>query len=188
MTKASIYQRFVRAVWARLKQDHPFVTRLDRPLCVAIPRSSSFYAGRSPMNGKHFLFDFQHSPKPWQGGQFTINVHISTELEATDNFSAFSGYEDATDGYYRLASACLGFDKWWCLKDRDRSFDDEMRRTLPNFDPAIDDEEFFRQNWRPSSYEDPELVIREALEDVLSLLQVHLFDRFAFTSTQWPRK
>jgi hypothetical protein len=136
--------------------------------------------GRSPANGKHFILDFQHNPKSWAAGQFTINVHISTEFKPTANFTALTGYENAEDGFYRLGANCLGYDKWWCLRDRDRSIDDVMASTLASFDPAAEDLSFFKGKWRPTSFTDDSKVIEEAIDDVISVLNEHVFHRFSF--------
>lgn len=181
MPTPSIYQQFLRAAWIRFKRDYPFVTRFEKSFCVAIPKSSSFILGRSPQNGKYFVLDFQHHPKPWGAGQFAINVHISAELVPTKNFSAHSGYEDAEDGYYRLALHSIGYDKWWCLMDRDRSQDEEEREFNPDFDPSQADREFFDEKWRPTVFENTEAVIQEALEDTFGLIESEVLARFGFS-------
>lgn len=184
MPSPSIYQKFLRSAWARIRHDYPFVTRFRESFCVAIPKSSSFLLGRSPKNGKFIVLNFQHHPKAWGTGQFTVNVHISTELVPTKRLAATSGYQDAEDGYYRLAPECVGYDKWWCLIDRDRSEDDDMSEFDSAFDPTEADREFFENKWRPTAFDSEEVVIQQAVTDVLAMVDLGVVQRFGFPSAR----
>jgi hypothetical protein len=180
MATASLYQQFLRAVWKQLKRNYPFVRRFDKAISVSIPKSASFFLGKSPLYDKYVILDFQHNSKSWGPGQFTINVRILSDLSKIDSLKHFQDYRQAEDGNYRLGGEYYGYDRWWCLKDRDRTFDEQMKGILKNFDPQHEDQKFFEGKWQPSSFADPETVIREALDDIFPMLDDALFARFGF--------
>ena len=148
MAKPSVYQKFLRAFWARMRSDYPFVVQPKEAICVAIPKSSSYYFGRCPMNGMHILVHIWHNPKPWNAGKFTIDVNISAEYGPAKGFDGSGSYHDGEEGLYRLGTQCLGGDRWWCLRDRDRSLDECFSDGVDNFDPAQEDARYFKGNWR----------------------------------------
>ena len=180
MAGSSIYQRFLRVLWTRLNSEHPNVVRPKQSICLAIPKASSFYLGRSPSNGKHVLVHVQPNPKPWKAGQFTINVNVSAEYGPAKGFSAAGSYLDGEEGFYRLGVSCLGGDRWWCLEDRDRSLDATFSTEVAAFDPLQEDARFFKGNWRAPDYSDDDRVIDAAVADVMQVLERHVFQHFGW--------
>ena len=180
MVGSSIYQQFLQAVWQRLKREHPYVKRFTETNPVTISKSASFLIGRSPTHDKCFILNFQYNAKPWGAGQFTINIVVCSDFSQIDSLPHFQNYARAESGTYRLGTECHGYDVWWCLKDRDRSFDGQMAGILKNFDAAQADRKFFDGKWRPSSFENPEVVIREALDDIFPMIEREVFVRFNF--------
>lgn len=166
MANKSIFNQFLSAVWKHFKLKYPFIKRLEKPYCCpGIPRSSSFYVGISSRFGKHVVVNFQHSPKPWQIGEFTINIDISERYEASENndYGSSDGYGSFSEGFYRLASTLFNKDKWWCLKPTSLARDNDLITY-----------------WRPSSYDSDETVINEAVADVCNLLEEHVFRKGGF--------
>jgi hypothetical protein len=166
MAKKSAFQSFVRAFWADFSIGCPYAKRFEKTFCVTLPKASSFYLGVSPHFGKHVIVNFQHSPKAWEVGEFTINAHISSEFAPTTRFSAWTGFETFEDGMYRLAHVTTGIDRWWCLREKDPEY-------LPR-------DNAHGQYWEPSSYQSEDQVISEAIADVRSFLNRHLLQHAGF--------
>ena len=166
MAQRGVFQLFIPVLWKHFKKTYPFISRFGKSFCVAIPKSSSFYLGVSPNYNKHVIINFQHSPKPWGVGEFTVNVHISTELSVTENWTASSeNYEQFNDGYYRLASVTGHQDRWWCLRAAD---------------PIYKPRNVLRPYWEPSSYESQDVVFNEAIEDISRFLEDTLFKKAGY--------
>lgn len=180
MASTSIYQQFLRAVRSRISRDYPYVKRFSEAIAETIPKSSSFLFGRSPIYDKYVSLHFQHNARPWGAGQVTINVAIFRSFSKVGSLQHFRDYSSAEEGTYRLGAECRGHDVWWCLKDRDRSFDGQMKGILKGFDPRVADQKFFDGKWRPSSFDDPEVVVREALDDIFPMIERDLVARFGF--------
>lgn len=184
MVTASIYQQFLQAVWQRFRRDYPYVKRFSEASPLSMPKRSSFLIGRSPIYDKYLALHFQYNTKQWGAGQLTINVAIFREFSQIDSLPHFQDYSLAEDGTYRLGAECHGYDIWWCLKDRDRSFDAQMQEILRNFDPGQQDRKFFDGKWRPSSFDDSAKVIDEALDDIFPMIDRELLARFGFPPRQ----
>lgn len=115
-----------------------------------MPKASTFYAGPSSRLRMHVFVRFQHSPMAWEVGQFTINMILSKREGAPEGWGGpFAPGDGAsfTEGSYRI-SGVLGRpgDKWWHLKQNDS--------------PIV------TEAWRPTSYDDQEIVLVEAAADV----------------------
>ena len=165
MTQRGIFQKFMQVLRRRFRASYPFVQPLKQSLDLSIPKSSSFYLGVSPKYNRHVVVNFQHSPKPWEVGQFTVNVHISQELRLTENYTPQDGdWEAFRDGYHRLYVAGRG--KWWCLKPPESSEPSESSR--------------YTEHWRPPSYDSEEVTIQAVLDDVCCTLDEEVFERGGF--------
>ena len=167
MTK-SVFQTFISEFARHLKTAYPFAQRLDKSFDVNIPKASSFYFGVSPMYGKHVIITFQHAPKSWDVGQFSINVHISEVFApAADNWNRWKDrYTTFGDGFYRLATAAGLPDLWWCL--------------LPDAENRPRDTSTGHL-WEPDSYDDPAAVIQQAVREVCQFLEAHLLRKAGLT-------
>jgi len=187
MAKTSIFQKFVRTFWKDAKIRYPYITRFETPFCVAIPKSSSFIVGKSPRFHTHVVIDFQHSPKPWATGQFTINAHISEKFEPLERFYGDNSedYEEGRDGYYRLATATGSKDRWWCLvEDKpDPLLVEAFGLESVNLVGCASSSRS-AGNWYPSSYDDEATVIHEAIDDVCRFLEKSLLERYGFEEAQ----
>ena len=82
----------------------------------------------------HVVIDVQHNPKSWNAGKFTVNVNISAEYGPAKGFDGSGSYVRGEEGFYRLGTTCLGGDRWWCLRDRDRSLDASFSQDVDGFD------------------------------------------------------
>ena len=163
----SVFQQFINALDKHVKVAYPFAQRLEKAFDVSISKASSFYLGISPTFGKHVIVTFQHSPKPWQVGEFAINVHISKDYApASENWMRWQDrYASFEDGFYRLARGAGLPDLWWCLC------------------PATGDAPRDTSNggyWEPNSYEDQEAVIRQAVLEVCGFIEVHLLRKAGY--------
>ncbi|MFZ6781314.1 hypothetical protein ACO0LD_31140 [Undibacterium sp. Ji83W] len=172
MAEKKIYAKFIAAFWMVARGKYPFIKKLDKPFCPAIPKSSSFYLGLHHKLEKHILINFQPSNKSWQVGEFTINIHISEKFEPTSNFHPKGGeFERFADGFYRYPSV-INRDKWWCLNCT--SLDSSLQSLI--------------DYWRPSSYEVEDIIIQEAVQDVCLTLENGLLDRLGFLREEDGRK
>ena len=131
------------AVWGRQWS----IMRLETAHGPAMPKASTFYAGSKNSLGKHIFLKLQHNPKSWKAGSFTVDVIVSERhgMPAVWRLPKHDDFERGVAGSYRLGSLLHGKDKWWCLRPIEWEFS---------------------LSWRPSSYEDPALVRREAIADV----------------------
>jgi hypothetical protein len=148
MAKPSVFRDFITALRKHWQTRYPSV----RPLTEArgtLPKASSFYAGVASPWGVHVYLYFQHSPKAWQVGQFTVNVVLASDEHNPSHWGSATNANDGSpfwEGPERIGYVIGKRDKWWRLKDRQR--------------PIVP------QTWCPSSYADPKVVIEEAVEDV----------------------
>jgi hypothetical protein len=142
----SVYQQFVKVLTERWRGDLPKVTRVRETFAPAMPKSSTFYAGRNNRLGRHLFLNFQHHSKSWHVGEFTVNVILSSNLGAPAKWLTLDNELGTnSEGSHRLGMLLYGKDKWWCLRDTDNQHGIA---------------------WRPTSYADPALVIHEAVVDV----------------------
>ena len=149
MATPSLFRDFLRSLKAEWATSLPSVRPLEAALDPVMPKASTFYAGTSPSCGLHVFLHFQHSLKAYEVGQFTVNVWLSRRLGPPEPPAEPVTPSDssAVPGRYRIGWLCgYGKDKWWHLK-KDRA---------PKYIEA----------WRPSSYEDQNMVIQEAVADV----------------------
>jgi hypothetical protein len=152
MAKRSIFRDFIASLRKRWREEWPQMRPIEAPLGPSMPKASTFYAGFSSRLGMHVFVHFDHSPKAWEVGQFIVDLILSRREGAPEGrggggpFAPDDG-RSFTEGRYRLCSV-LGQrrDKWWHLKQ--------------------DDPPILGQAWRPTSYDDEQLVIAEAIADV----------------------
>lgn len=145
MAQKSLFRGFMAAVSKRWKKEMPSVQPLDDSL-NQLPKASTFYAGPMKRSGQHVFLYFQHSPKAWQVGRFTINVVLSADKQNPQMAIGKRSGADFADGYYRIGFLVGKKDKWWHLNQ--------------------DDPPIISAAWRPLSYDDPETVLSEAVADV----------------------
>ena len=156
MLGKSIYRDFIANLRKGWKKDLPSL----RPLTEArknLPKASTFYAGVMRDSGQHVYF--QHSDKSWQVGQFTINVVVASDELNPKMYPANRSGSHFGEGYHRIGDFVGTKDKWWHLNQ--------------------DDDPILTEAWRPSSYQNTDIVLSEAVDDVtrdvlsaLRLLQV----------------
>jgi hypothetical protein len=150
MAARSIFQAFIITLREKWRTELPTVQPLKKSFGTMMPKASTFFAGVSPRLRKHVFLNFQHSSKSWEAGRFTVNVILS-EKEGPPETSGGPFAPDKgrpfTEGSYRISSV-LGRpqDKWWHLKADG---------------PAI-----VTEAWRPTSYDDRDAVLAEAVADV----------------------
>jgi hypothetical protein len=147
MSKPSAFRDFIAAIKRRWRSEHPFI----RPLTDGrgnLPKASSFYAGVARPTGLHVFLYFQHSSKAWQVGQFTINVVLARDEGSPKRSGMGDMAEDGQllEGPHRIGPILGRRDKWWFLKDGR---------------PGI-----VTEDWRASSYADPDAVLGAAVDDV----------------------
>jgi hypothetical protein len=160
-----VFREFIAAIRKAWRTQMPVIHPIKKSLTSQhgpdLPKSSTFYAGRSSESGLHVFIHFQHSPKAWQVGQFTINIVLSNREGAPEAWAEVSPPADEksgaerrkmhesfrAEGDYRIGPLLGRKDKWWHLKR--------------------DADSIATEAWRPTSYENPELVIAEAITDVI---------------------
>jgi hypothetical protein len=148
MAKKSIYRDFIAALRKHWRAEFPFIRQCDEG-CGSMPKASTFYAGITRPSGMHVFLYFQHNSKSWKVGQFTINVILSKDKRSPRHWGPSERADDGSglwEGPRRIGHLVGSKDKWWHLKD-----DAPATAT---------------QQWRPTSYSDTEVVLREAVEDV----------------------
>jgi len=155
MAEKSVFREFMAALKKRWKVEVPFIRPISETL-GQLPKASTFYAGTSLRSGQHVFLYFQHSSKAWQVGQFTINVVLAIDAKNPQMAIGNRSGSDFQDGYYRIGFLVGKKDKWWHLK--------------------ADDDPILTQAWRPSGYENLEIVLSEAVDDVTRdvLASLHL--------------
>jgi hypothetical protein len=115
-----------------------------------MPKASTFYAGFAPRLEMHVFVNFQHASKAWQVGRFTINIVLSRREGAPTIWGGPFEPDDSvsyTEGSFRI-SGILGrhSDKWWHLKQ--------------------DNPPIIAEAWRPTTYDEFETVLAQAVADV----------------------
>jgi len=129
--------------------DYPSIRQVEEAR-NGLPKASTYYAGMSRYSGQHVYFNFQHSCKAWEVGSFTINVVLSLVKDSPQMKHPDQPASHFGDGYHRIGHLIGTKDKWWHLKQ------DQDDILSPKF----------IESWRPSSYENEDLVIDEAVSDV----------------------
>jgi hypothetical protein len=149
MAERNPFPDFIRKLKEDWRVTFPLVRPLEERLSPSMPKASTFYAGIPRPLGMHIFVNFQHSSKAWEVGEFTINVILSNRKGPPEGFGWLRAPEgaDLYEGSHRIGRLVGGKDKWWHLK--------RYRR------PPIGIEV-----WRPSSYDDYDAVLHEAIADV----------------------
>jgi hypothetical protein len=174
MAEKGMFVKFMSALKKHFKQKYPFVKQMDQSFDVSMPKSCTFYLGVSPIYQKHVILSFSHSTKPWRVGEVGVSVHISTDYAIAKNWNGrLEDFELFNDGLYTIpkvqtANSHILRIKYWCLKPTSTS-----RIT----DSVSDD---YTEYWRPSSYDDDEIVINETIADVCAMLEQSLFRKAGF--------
>jgi hypothetical protein len=149
MPRRSLFRDFLTVLRKRWRVEMPLVPPIDAPLGPSLPKASTYYAGMAPALGLHVFINFQHSPTAWEVGRFTVNLILSKTEGEPDGYGgpfAPGHWETFTAGSYRIGWLVGGMDKWWHLKD--------------------DKPTLVTEEWRPTSYDDPDSVFAEAVDDV----------------------
>ena len=148
MAERSAFRDFIRELKKDWRVTFPSVRPLEERLSPSMPKASTFYAGIARPLGMHIFLNFQHSSKPWEVGEFTINVIPSKRKGPPEGFGWLRAPKGAElyEGSHRIGRLVGGTDKWWHLKRYRRPIGTEV--------------------WRPSSYDDYDAVLREAVADV----------------------
>ena len=168
MAEKGMFVKFMSAIKKHFKQKYPFVRPMEQSFNASMPKSCTFYLGVSPKYQKHVILNFSHSPKPWSVGEFTVDVHISTEYKVTDNWDApLNQYESFADGLFnipneKVADSHIVKTKVWCLK------------------PTSSVSGNYTEYWRPTSYDNEESVINDVIVDVCAMLEQVLFRKAGF--------
>jgi hypothetical protein len=132
----------------------PFVRPLARPAGrLPCPIESTFYAGTAKPSGWHVFLWFHQSDELSKVGDFTLNVILCADPDVppdtseplTEDFA-----RQSSQGIYRIGSPIGGKDKWWHLKDDDPS------QLVPRL----------IADWRPTTFADFDIVLRETVADV----------------------
>jgi hypothetical protein len=145
MTEKSIFREFMASLRKRWEKEHPSL----RPLTEKrghLAKAGTFYAGVIPDSGAHVFVNFDHSTKSWEVGRFTINIVLASDEHNPMMYPFAQSGPRQGEGYYRIGFLVGKKDKWWHLKQ--------------------DDDPILTQAWRPSSYENVDVVIAEAIDDV----------------------
>ena len=148
MARASVFRDFMTVLRTKWRAELPFVRPIDQPL-EALPKASTFIAGVAQPSGLLVFLNFQHSDKAWEVGQFTVNVVLAQTERSARGWGVAevpAAGRPFGEGSYRIGWIVGNADKWWHLK-KDRPPE-------------------FTQAWRPTSYDDPDAVLREAADDV----------------------
>jgi hypothetical protein len=145
VAKPSAFRALIAVLKKRWRIDYPFICPLKESRGT-LPKASSFYVGVARPSGLHVFLHFQHSNKAWEVGQFTINVILTQDDNNPEHREPRGQWGTQLEGSHRIGFFLGRKDKWWHLRDDA---------------PAI-----VTQEWRPTSYADLEVVLREAVDDV----------------------
>lgn len=154
MAKRSVFHDFIAALRKDWRLRFPAIQPVKKALGamngMSVPKASTFYVGMSPALGMHVFVNFQHSPKAWEVGQFTVNIILSKHEDAPEVWFKLSpdNAQSFDEGSYRIGSLLGRKDKWWHLKCSS---------------PAV-----LTETWMPVSYGDEAAVLAEAVADVTS--------------------
>ena len=151
----SIFQSFTQEIWKVFKVKYPFISKIPKDIKLDIPKSSSFYCGLIDATDKHLYINFQHSPKSWETGMFTVNVYIASQIDKIDfGGMLVESFLAGNDGQYRLGILKNENDKWWGL---------------------IKGNPKRQHNWLPDNYDSEEETILSAIKDVCTDLEEAVF-------------
>ncbi len=152
MAKPSAFRDFIGALRKHWRSELPTVRPVQQSFGPMMPKASTFYAGIAHPLELHVFLWFQHSSYAWKVGRFTVNIIFSPNDRGPENlshdFTPTDGVSFSGGRYYRIGCMIGDKDKWWNLKDNRGS-----RLT---------------DTWRPSSYEDYDAVLSQAVADVTS--------------------
>ena len=138
------FVRFLAKQWARRWTGAaPIASARGRWL----RKSNTFDLGTTNPFDVQVLAHLQPSSKPWGGGDFTVDIVLTTPLESDPSLQSpsLAEFDRGALGSYRLGLLSYGRDKWWSL--------------VQNDSPHM-------LEWKASSYGSREAVFSEAVEDL----------------------
>jgi hypothetical protein len=156
MAKPSAFRDFIALLKKDWRETFPSIRPIEQSFPPLMLQASTFYAGLAQSSRMHVFLTFQHSSLSWKVGRFTINVTLSERMGLPQGLAGPSlpNGNPIAEGSYRIGSLLGGSDKWWHLKE----YPPPIFETLPVINlPGA---------WRPTSYGDYDLVLREAVDDV----------------------
>jgi hypothetical protein len=107
MAKRSVFRDFVTAIRKHWQTELPDVRPITDTLGPQLPKASSFYAGVAQPANLHVFVNFQHSPKAWEVGCFTVNFLLVTDPERVREILA-PRYKSVDGVRYREGSYRIG--------------------------------------------------------------------------------
>ena len=123
MAKRSVFRDFVTAIRKHWQTELPDVRPVTDALGPQMPKASTLYAGVAQPANLHVFVNFQHSPKAWEVGCFTVNFLLVTDPESVPEILAprYKSIERERyrEGSYRIGDLLGIHDKWWRLKGLD---------------------------------------------------------------------
>lgn len=123
MAKRSVFRDFVTAIRKHWQTELPDLRPIAQQMGPQMPMASTFYVGVIQPAKFQVFVNFQHSPKAWEVGCFTVNLLLITDLERVPEilaprFKSIDG-TDYREGSYRIGLLLGRDDKWWRLKGGD---------------------------------------------------------------------
>lgn len=152
-----IYHDFMKALKRHWKTTLPAVRPVTKA-CGSLPKSRSFYAGRTPNGTLHVYLHFQTHKNV--GGRFTIDVILTRDEHSPFHYHRPGEQHvlgDLIDGPNRIGELLQTpyGDKWWvlCRNELMTSFGSQDRfETNPNY-------------WQPQDWDDATRTIQDAVAD-----------------------
>jgi hypothetical protein len=148
---------FLALITALKKQwelSFPFVRSLTEPAGrLPCPRESTFDAGTARPSGWHVYLWFQQSDQASKIDDFTLNVILCADPNSPPaqwNPPKEDFARQSSEGIYRIGGLVDGKDKWWHLRDDDQT--KVIARLIAD--------------WRPTTFGDFDIVLRETVADV----------------------
>jgi hypothetical protein len=154
------FLKLVRSDW---QQRFPFLSVVDQSIGTRTPKGGIF-RGEVGEQTLYLLFQRSNSQK----GRFTMNVTLSGEGKIVES-PASVVQSPLGIGTYRISRFWGLPDFWWALED-----ESAQRPAFLGALPAPVEAKK-QKLWVPSSYEDPKLVLAEALADINLKLSLHVF-------------
>ena len=142
-----VFPAFVRFLGKEWPQRWSGAAPIRGPRGHWLRKSNTFDLGATNPFDVQLLVHLQASSKPWGGGDFTVNIVLTTPLESdpTQRSPNFVDFDRGALGNYRLGNLLYGQDKWWSL--------------VQNDSPHM-------LEWKASSYSSRDRVFSEAAEDL----------------------
>ena len=152
--ESGLFLALITALKQQWELTFPFVRPLTEP-AGRLPCSleSTLYAGTARPSGWHVYLWFQPSDEPARVDEFTLNVILCADPDSPpgqwdppkEDFM-----RQSSEGIHRIGGLADGKDKWWHLKDDDPS------KLVPRL----------IADWRPTTFADFDIVLRETVGDV----------------------